>query len=91
MIRLLVVLLVVVGLPALLYLAWTAIRPARPAAVIDKEIQTSARNNYLMLEEAIRILGRILDDDDQSLMVLRNQRKQEALTLVALYNQRQLG
>lgn len=60
-----------------------------PISAIDSDLRVTSRENYLMLERAIQILEKILDDDE-TVPVLREKRKKEADALIKQYNQRQL-
>ena len=62
----------------------------RPSVVLDPYIQANAHENFVMLEQAVGLLSRVLEADE-SLPVLTARQREEAARLVQQFNRRQLG
>lgn len=89
--KLFVVVMIVLCVPAFVAGVAHALRPTRPSrpddVLSDEQILAAAQDNRNMLEDAVRILAGILDDD-KDLAFLRERRRSEAKALVGKYNTR---
>lgn len=92
--RVLVVVMLIGVVAAGLYALADARRPGRrfdrPSVVLDPYIQANAQDNYVLLEQAVGLLDRVLEADE-SLPVLSARQRDEATGIVQRFHRRQLG
>lgn len=81
---------VLAGLYALLASRRPSRRFDRPSVVLDTYIQANAHDNYVMLEQAVGLLTRVLEADED-LPVLSPRQREEATAVVQQFNRKQLG
>lgn len=89
--KILLPLLLIAVLASMAYAWWQSRqRTTRPHIVVDDEIQGSARDNYLMLDEAIGLHRQLLKKDE-NFPFLTLQERDEVEQLVDRFTRRQLG
>lgn len=61
----------------------------RPSVVLDPYIQANAHENFVLLQQAVGVLTRVLEADEQ-LPVLSARQRDEAAEIVQRFNRKQL-
>lgn len=87
--RLIMLLLIVASVGAALWALAAAMKPQPTAdrVLTDEDVLASARQNYADLVESQRVLGAILEDDED-LPTLKERRRREAKAIVSKYTLR---